>query len=216
MKRKALDMKTQSVVLLATICLSIAVLIAQPLSWASASDRIPVPPFPPTESLRGLSDEERVKALEKRNEDYRRQEKKATREYINRMAREAWRRLLRVNEQEWTLIEPKIDRLDVVIWPLGVSKFASRDDAGHLRWKRFGATAAKTPLIAECCRVIDEMIDLLEDENSTDEQIRQKMNALERVRDNARKDLAQIGRELAALPLTPRQQAIFLIMGDIA
>jgi hypothetical protein len=174
-----------------------------------------MPPFPPAESLRGLSDEEKVRAVEKWNEDLRRQEKKATREYINRMEEEAWKRLLRVNEQQWQIIEPEIDKVYAASWPIGVSKLASRDDAGHLRWKRFGATAAKTPLIAECCRVIDEMIDLLEDENSTDEQIRQKMNALERVRDNARKELAQIGRELAALSLTPRQEAIFLIMGYI-
>jgi hypothetical protein len=67
----------------------------------------------------------------------------------------------------------------------------------------------------ESYRIVEELIDVLEDEKSTDEQIRQKMNALEKVRDNARKELAQIGRELAALPLTPRQEAIFLIMGYI-
>mgnify|MGYP001585077779 CR=1 FL=1 len=215
MKRKAINMRTQSVVLFATVCLSIAVFISQPLSWASASNGKPMPLVPPAESLRGLSDEEKVKAVEKWRADRQRQEKQATREYINLMAREAWKRLLRINEQQWQIIEREIDKVYAASWPIRVSRFASRDDAGHLRWKRFGPTGAKTPQIAECCRVIDELIDLLEHEDSTDEQIRKKMDALEKVRADARKELAQIGRELAALPLTPRQEAIFLIMGYI-
>jgi len=64
-------------------------------------------------------------------------------------------------------------------------------------------------------RLADELVDLLRDENSKDEEIRTKIEALQRVRENARKELAEVKRELAAIPMTPRQEAIFLVMGCI-
>jgi uncharacterized coiled-coil DUF342 family protein len=67
----------------------------------------------------------------------------------------------------------------------------------------------------EAYRVADELIDLLEDANSTDEQIRQKIDALQQARENARKALPKAKQELAAVLTTPRQEAVFLIKGYI-
>ena len=61
----------------------------------------------------------------------------------------------------------------------------------------------------------EELIDLLEDANSTDQQIREKIDALQQARENARKALHKAKQEFAALLTTPRQEAIFLIKGDI-
>jgi hypothetical protein len=212
MKSKVFNMATQRIIVAGVVCFAMAVLTGQTLSWASASNPKPMPLFPPAKSLQGLTDEEKAKAIEKWRDDREQQQKQMRREHVNRMATEAWKRLLRVNEQQWQIIEREIDKVYVASWPIRARRFASRDDAGHLRWKRFGPTDAKTPLIAECCRVIDELINLLEHENTTDEQIREKMDALQQVRDNARKELAQVEQELAAVPMTPRQEAIFLIM----
>lgn len=219
MQSKVFNMATQRIIVAGVVCFAMAVLTGQTLSWASASNPKPMPMFPPAQSLQGLTDEEKAKAIDKWRADRERQQKQMRREHVNRMETEAWKRLLRVNQQGWALIEPKIDRVYVVTWPLQAHKFPSRDDAGRLRWKKFSldesASAAMAPQIAECCRVIDELIDLLEDKNSKDEQIREKMNALQQVRDNARKGLDQVGRELAVVPMAPRQEAIFLIMGYI-
>jgi len=64
-------------------------------------------------------------------------------------------------------------------------------------------------------RIIEELIDVLEDENSKDDNIRMKIDELQQVREKARKELAKVGQELAPLITMPRQEAIFLIMGYI-
>jgi predicted HAD superfamily Cof-like phosphohydrolase len=64
-------------------------------------------------------------------------------------------------------------------------------------------------------RIVEELIDLLEDEKSTDEQIRKKIDALHQAREKAREALPEAKKELSAVLTTQRQEAIFLIMGDI-
>lgn len=64
-------------------------------------------------------------------------------------------------------------------------------------------------------RIVEELIDLLEDENSKDEEIRKKRDALQQFRENARRELVKARRELAAVLTSPRQEAVFLIMGSI-
>lgn len=76
--------------------------------------------------------------------------------------------------------------------------------------------SGKTPdQMPEVYRIVEELIDLLEDESSKDEEIRKRIDALQQVRESARKELDAVGRELAPLLTTPRQEAIFLIMGYI-
>ncbi len=64
-------------------------------------------------------------------------------------------------------------------------------------------------------KIVEELIDLLEDENAKDEEIRQKIDALQRAREKAKKELPKAKQELAAVLTTPRQEAVFLIMGYI-
>ena len=64
-------------------------------------------------------------------------------------------------------------------------------------------------------RIVEELTDLLEDKNSKEEEIRQKIDALQRARAKARKALPKAKQELAAVLTTPRQEAVFLLMGGI-
>ncbi len=64
-------------------------------------------------------------------------------------------------------------------------------------------------------RIVEELTDLLEDKNSKEEEIRQKIDALQRARAKARKELPKAKQELRKVLTTPRQEAVFLIMGYI-
>ena len=64
-------------------------------------------------------------------------------------------------------------------------------------------------------RIAEELIDLLEDENSKEEEIRQKIDALQRAREKARRAKPKAQQELRKVLTTPRQEAVFLLMGYI-
>ena len=216
-------MAMQKVIFAALACFSIAIFTNQTLSWARASNRKSTPLVPPDSkrpNLRGLDHAEASKAIERWQAEREQQEKQRQREHIDRMATEAWKGLLRVNEQQWAMIEPKIDKVSVLARTAQVRAYGLEDDAGGFHWNRpsrpRGPFSGKSrDQMPEQYRLIEELIDLLEDEKSKDEDIRKKMDALQQTRDNARKELAQVGRELAAVPMTPRQEAIFLIVGYI-
>jgi hypothetical protein len=61
----------------------------------------------------------------------------------------------------------------------------------------------------------EELIDLMRQEDPSDEELRQKIDALQQVREKARKKLPKAKRELAAVLTTPRQEAVFLLLGYI-
>ncbi len=214
-------MAKQGIILTSLVCVSIAMFTGQTLSWASASDRRPMPLFPPAESLRGLSDEEKAKAIEKWQSERERQKRRSSEERLTLMESEAWKRLLRISDPQWKSIKPKVDKVQVFGWSTGARALYGIDwREQRFSWYKHSQGAplirAKAPdEMTEGEKLADEFVTLLEHENSTDEAIRQKIDALQKVRENARKELAQIGRELAPLLTSPRQEAIFLIMGYI-
>jgi Spy/CpxP family protein refolding chaperone len=67
----------------------------------------------------------------------------------------------------------------------------------------------------ESQRIVEELIDLLEDETSKDEEIRKKIQALQEARAEALREYANAQEELATVLTTPRQEAVFLIKGAI-
>lgn len=212
-------MANKRIILTVVACFSIASFTGQMLSWSHASNRKSIPLAPPIESLRGLTDEEISKAIEKWINERQRQERERGEERMRLMMREAWKRLLRINEQQWKILEPKIDKVQVLYQAAraGARGWGGIEDFHWLRHsERIAITRAKTPdVVIEGKKVADELVGLLEDENSTDEDIRKKIDELRQVRENARKELTRLGRELAPLLTTPRQEAIFLIMGHI-
>ena len=61
----------------------------------------------------------------------------------------------------------------------------------------------------------EELIDLMRQENPSCEELRQKIDALQQVREKARKERPRAKRELAAVLTTARQEAVFLLLGHI-
>jgi len=97
---------------------------------------------------------------------------------------------------------------------------AGSDSEGNFRWIRategYGRMRGKTRnQMPESCRAAEELIDILEDPNSTDTQIRKNIDALQQARENARKAMPSARKELAAVLTTPHQEAVFLIIGYI-
>jgi len=143
------------------------------------------------------------------------------------MRREAWKRLFRISERQWKIIETKITKeLYIVGWRMSMRTSGSTDSAGSFRWNRPSwervrgwpwppAPARTLDELTEGEKIVEELIDLLEDENSKEEEIRKKMDALQQFRENARKELAKVGQELAAVLTTPRQEAVLLLIGYI-
>lgn len=200
-------MTKQRIMTVAIAFLSVAVLEGQRL--------IPPPRRP------GMTDDEYSKEIEKAFEQARQKKREMDGERINFMVKEAWKRELRISEQLWRAIfEPRINQFQELGRLASLGPSGSIDDSGRYQWNRpsrdGGPMSGKTrDQMPDYYRIMEELIDLLEDENSKNEQIRQKMDALQQVRENARKELAGVGKQLAALPLTPRQEAVFLVMGYI-
>lgn len=147
---------------------------------------------------------------------------KEVEERMKPLWKEAWMRLLRVSEQQWKTIGPREERVG------GLRYEARRGALGGpeprpkqgLIWQRHskgtnGTLATPPDKMTEGQKIADALADLLEDPNSTDQQIREKIDALQQARENARKALPKAKQELAAVLTTPRQEAIFLLKGSI-
>jgi len=201
-------------ILVLVVCFSIAVFAGKTPSQKQIS------PFP-SSFLPGMTDEEYKKELEKWSFQRRQQRLKRDEEYMKLLAREAWKRLLRINERQWKLIEPKYEKVAALgreTWVLATGSSGWNKQIFH--WTRrsegTGFTRAKAPdEMTEGEKIVEELIDLLEDENSKKEEIRRKIDALQQARDRAREALPKARRELAAVLTSPRQEAIFLLMGRI-
>jgi hypothetical protein len=167
-----------------------------------------------------MSNEEYQKQVEELLERHKDEQIDRNIEYMNLMGTEAWTHLLRVTEAQWKLIEPTYRRANDLTWEMWAGAGGSPHNEPNAPWRRasegYGRMRGKTrDQMPEAYRVADELIDLLEDANSTDEQIRQKIDALQQARENARKALPKAKQELAAVLTTPRQEAVFLIKGYI-
>lgn len=205
-------MAKKRIILIVIACFSAVLLAAQTPSSILGKH----PPRKP-----GMTDEEYSKEIEKAREQRRQSEKKKLRERVEAMRPPAWKRLLKISERQWKLIEPKIDAIQVIgraTWT-GAPGGGGEDEQSFHWYKHSEGThltRAKAPHeMTEGDRLTDELVDLMRDENSKDAEIRKRIDALQQVRENARKELAKVGRDLAPLLTTPRQEAIFLIMGYI-
>jgi hypothetical protein len=203
-------MTKQRIILLLVVCFSMLVLAAQPPDFK-------IPKIPPPKP--GMSNEEYRKQVEDIHKQSRQEQEARNREYLTLMATEAWTHLLTVTEAQWTLIEPKYQKVNDLDWEMwvGASRWGGQES---FRWyrssERVGGTRARTlDEMTEGQKIAEELVDLLEDANSPDEQIRKKIDALQQARENARKALPKAKQELAAVLTTPRQEAVFLIRGYI-
>ncbi|MFQ6036823.1 MAG: hypothetical protein ACE5NM_13370, partial [Sedimentisphaerales bacterium] len=169
---------------------------------------------------KGMTKEERREKLEQFRYEQRQKYLRSVEEWKKPSKREAWKRLLRVNESQWKTIEPKVEKVSSLSYKARARALGRVIINGQFRWHRHSKGAGRTPArtpdeMTEGRKIADALVDLLEDEKSTDEAIRQKINELLKVRDKARRQLPKAKQELAEALTTPRQEAVFLLMGAI-
>ena len=221
-------MAKRRIILVLVVCFSIAVFTGQTLSRARSSNRTVIFPFPKPpdpERLKGMTREEMEKESKKELDEwfarYRQEEKERKEEHLKLREREAWKRLLRVTEQRWKPIESKCEKVRAlrIEARVGAIGGGGRDDQSFSwtrRSKDLGAWGSKAlDELTEGERVAEELIDLLENENTKELEFRQKIDALQRVREKARKALPKAKQELREVLKTPRQEAVFLLSGYI-
>jgi hypothetical protein len=129
------------------------------------------------------------------------------------------RQILKMDRGRWQQIRPRLDRVRTLRGQAGfrmVTRVTRNMKEGRWYWRRIsedrmGRRAKTVTQMTECERIAEELVDLLEDKDATDEQIKQKMNALEQARYKARRELAKARQELRK-ELTPRQEAILLML----
>ena len=179
-------MAKRRIILVLVVCFSIAVFTGQTLSRARSSNQTVISPFPKPpdlERLEGMTREERKKELKKGGafEWLTRswqQDKERAEEHIKLREREAWKRLLRVTEQRWKPIEPKYEKVRALRIEARVAAIGGggRDDQSF-RWTRRSKDKAVYPWawgtkaldeLTEGERIAEELIDLLENENTKD------------------------------------------------
>jgi hypothetical protein len=202
----------QGIILLLVECFSFVLLAEQTSSF--------VPPRLP-QYKPGMSREEYKKEIDKALEQHREEQIDRNIEYMNVMGTKAWVHLLRVTEAQWKLIEPKYKKVNDLDWEMWAGAGVDGSDSKvNFHWRRssegYGRMRGKTrDQMPEAYRVAEELVELLEDPNSTDEQIRKNTDALQQARENARKALPKARKELATVLTTPRQEAVFLLWGYI-
>jgi hypothetical protein len=201
-------MATHKIIFISIVCFSLAVFAGQkPLRVQ--------PKFPQWRP--GMTGEEFAKEIK----EAKQKEQENRKEYLNLMVRQAWMRLLRITEQEWMRIEPKNLKVLNFGFEANVGAGYGGRNEQDFHWNRpsdshQGSMEGKTrDQMPEGYRIVEELIDLLENEKSTDEEVRKKIDALHQARAKARTEYAKAVQELAAVITTPRQEAVFLIMGYI-
>ena len=204
-------MAKKIIILVSVVCFSIATLAAP---TPSGMPKLPL-------RKRGMSAEEHRKEVEKAIEQHKQQEADRSKEYMDLMVRQAWKRLLRVTDQQWKIIEQKREKVGRLYRERRVGAAGcGGNDEQSFHWNRWskgtGGVSAKAPdEMTEGKKIADELIDLMRKERAKDEEIRLKIDALQRAREKAKKELPKAKQELAAVLTTPRQEAVLLLMGYI-
>jgi hypothetical protein len=181
--------------------------------------------IPPPHFELGMTGEEYRKRMEEwtaQRQQQRREDNWRIVEFGNVVVMELRKQTLGLTKRQWELIKPKYEKVKSlrreahVRILTRVSRRVSRNhDQTSFHWKKLSEDnyfrKAKAPAeLTEGERIAEELIDLLEDKNSTDEVIRRKINALQQVRENAQRELAKAEEELVKV-LTPRQEAVLLL-----
>ncbi len=216
-------MAKKRTILILIVCFSITLFTVRTTSRARGSDQTSIPPTgPDPKSLRGLTDEQADEVVKRWFADRRLQQRKTSHERLRLMMREAWKRELRLSERQWRIIEPKYEREQLVSGTTLAGAACGLKDGKHFYWRKAtedrggGWPLPKTEEeLTEGERIVCELIDLMRRKNASDEELREKIDALQQVREKARKELPRARREMAAVLTTPRQEAVFLLMGRI-
>ena len=168
--------------------------------------------------LRRLTDDEKKETMEKWFDDQQLKERIASYEYLAERTRQAMRNELRISEAQWRIIEPKYERQISFMWR-SYARANHRVTTVKDTWIKFTESKSGKPKtfaeLSEAEKAIDELIDLMRREDTSDEELRKQIDALQQAREKARKEWPKAKQELSATLTTPRQEAVFLLFGNI-
>jgi len=209
-------MTRQKPIFVLMTCLTLAVFATSALS------RLRIQPTgPDPKRLRGLTDEEASEVIGEWFDDRRLQERTSAHEYLAAMTKQAIKNELRASDGQWRAIEPRYEDFIEVAFS-GAWARASNRVGKDFSWikptedKGAGFPLPKTAVeLTEAERRIGELIGLLRQEKPDEKELRKRIDALQQARERARKELPKDKRELAAVLTTPRQEAVFLLLGYI-
>ena len=117
---------------------------------------------------------------------------------------------LAVTEDEWKVLQPKIDKISTLNRDLRAGLFGGGRGG---RGGRGGATANATPA-SDVEQKLQALRTALENKDTKAEEITQKVKDLRAAREKVKADLVKAQAELREL-LTPRQEAFLLTMGTL-
>lgn len=199
----------------------IAVFALVVFTGTTLSRRRTPPTLPGPENLRDLADPEESEVMRKLVEARRLQERISKHEYLAAMMKQALKNELRASETQWRSIEPRYER-QIQLMLDSSARASHRITTGKDLWikstedKGAGWALPKTAVeVTEAERNVDELIDLLRQDDTSDEELRKQINALQQAREKARGELPKAKQELAAALTTARQEAVFLLLGHI-
>ena len=207
-------MAKKRTILIVIVCFSIAVFAGQTLSKKQIS------PFPP-KFLPGMTKEEHKKEIENWHLQRQRQKREKNWSFNNlgkSVVMELRKQTLGITKRQWKFIEPKYKKVETLRREKHVhilTRVHRNREKISSHWKKLTEDnyfrKAKIPAeLTKGEKIAEELIDLLENEKSKDQEIRQKMDALQQAREKARKELPQAESELCEL-LTPRQESVLLL-----
>jgi Spy/CpxP family protein refolding chaperone len=222
-------MSTKKMIIGFLVCLLIPLFAAQTLSQTltNESSRDVVDPDSWTQQWQRIS-EQRKQQFQIQNEKRIEQLQKRSRIESEKRSSESMRQVLRANQRQWRSIKPRLEKVQhllketrVCIYPgyyrrSRGSGGGSNNQQSHAKveegWKWNKAWEKKAPTeLTKGERTCEELLLLLEDKNSNQEEIEQKVEALREIRKDASMQLGRAQQELREV-LTFRQKATLTLM----
>jgi len=225
-------MRTQKILFGLFVCLLVAVFAGQTLSQTRRTGR--TRERPERNQRRNMTSEQinmeqqkRSRQWQMQNRKRNEQQEKQTRSEAAKSIAESMKEALRATEQQWKGIKPRLDKVKYLSKQAKVSMTPgyysrSRSSGGSNNqqsvpkveegWKWSKAWEKKAPSeLTKGERICEELMELLEDKSSKQEEIEMKVEALREARKEASKQLAQAQQELRKV-LTFRQEATLVLM----
>jgi len=222
-------MLTKKMIISFFICLLITLFASRTLSQTRIreSSREVVKPESWTQQWQRMHEQRRQQWQMQNKKRIEQLQKQSRRESAKR-ADESMKQALRATEQQWKVIKPRLDRVKclskqarVSITPQSYKRSRNFGSGPNNRqtapkveegWKWSKAWDKKAPAeLTEGERICEELLELLEDKGSKQEEIEHKIEALCEVRKNDTKQLVKAQQELHDV-LTFRQEATLVLM----
>jgi hypothetical protein len=178
-----------------------------------------------------MEQQKRIQQRQMQNKKEIEQQRKQSRIESEKRIAESMRQALGATEQQWKTIKPRLDKVKYLSRQVKISMTPDYYRESHnsgsgqnnqqpvtrieesWKWSKIWDKKAPSEL-TEGERACEELLELLEDKGSKQEEIEQKVEALRQARKEAGKQLAKAQQELREV-LTFRQEATLVLMRSL-